>query len=88
MRLFLFVFLAAFAASALVRADRPATSQEAKAIRESIAAEGCKGGTYKVDQQNGAVLAYRVLEARCPNGVIMNFSLDPAFLVQSMDRQD
>jgi len=87
MRLFLTLLtLVLFTSTA--RADRPATPEEVKGIHKALQTEGCEGGTYQVHEQNGAVLAYEISEARCPHGVIMNFKLDPAFLVQSMERVD
>lgn len=69
-------------------ADRAPTPAETEEIVKTLEIEGCSGGDYEVEEENGAIEKYKVTDARCPHGVIMDFDLDSAFSVISRSIED
>lgn len=78
--LLLLVFLATPAL-----ADRAPTAEETASITQVMEAEGCTGGSYEVDDENGVVENYEVDDARCADGVVMDYTLSPTFDILSKE---
>lgn len=87
MRFFsIFMFLAILITPAW--ADRAPTAEETASIKQAMDAEGCTGGSYEVDDENGVVENYEVDDAQCANGVLMDYTLSPTFEILSKETED
>ncbi len=69
-------------------ADRPVTAEERRAIERTMAAEGCRGGSYEVEDDDGVLEGFEVDDARCENGTRVDFELTPEFEVLSRELED
>ncbi len=78
--------IALFGATAAL-AYRAPTPEEAAEIARVLAEEGCEGGAIEVDDEAGQVESYEIDDTRCGD-VLMDYELDPSFVVISSERAD
>jgi hypothetical protein len=66
------------------RADRAPTPEEQASIAAALKAEGCSGGTYEYDDDDGD---FEVEDAQCADGTY-DFELTKDFKIRERERDD
>lgn len=66
------------------QADRAVTAEEQASIEAALAAEGCSGGAYEYDDDDGG---FDVDDARCADGAY-DFELSRDYGITERDRED